>query len=177
MLSNREISRLFGLYAELLKLHSKDERLANLLSGASYRIKRFAEPILQLNRTDLSTQFKPDVIKVLDELRTSANINDLEELIQLTPAGLFEMMRIRGLGGKKLSVLWHAAKIDSIDALLEACKTNQLTGIPGFGVKTQQNILNAIEAERSSRDRFHYATVADDADMLVPIADFAHRVR
>ena len=167
MLSNREISRLFGLYAELLKLHSKDERLANLLSGASYRIKRFAEPILQLNRTDLSTQFKPDVIKVLDELRTSANINDLEELIQLTPAGLFEMMRIRGLGGKKLSVLWHAAKIDTIDALLEACKTNQLTGIPGFGIKTQQNILNAIEAERSSRDRFHYATVADDADMLV----------
>jgi len=39
MPSNREISKLFTLYAELLLLHNEDERLAALLSGAAYRLK------------------------------------------------------------------------------------------------------------------------------------------
>src|SRR5207302_5975505 len=88
---------------------------------------------------------------------------------QLTPPGLFEMMRIRGLGGKKLSVLWRVAKIDTVAALLEACKKNGLSQIPGFGLKTQQNIIAAIESDRSNRDRFHYASVADDAIALVDL--------
>jgi DNA polymerase (family 10) len=77
------------------------------------------------------------------------------------------MMRIKGLGGKKLSVLWHVAKIDTLESLLEACKQNKLSRIPGFGVKTQQNIVQAIESYTEHKDRFHYAFVADGAAMLV----------
>ncbi len=167
MISNREISRLFSLYAELLLLHNKGEGLANLLSGASYRVRRIDEPVLELKKDQLSKLFRPELMPIFEELRKVGTINDLDELVQLTPSGLFEMMRIRGLGGKKLSVLWGIAKIDTVDALLDACKKNQLTSIPGFGVKTQQNIIKAIEAERSNRDRFHYASVADDANALV----------
>ena len=167
MASNREISRLFNLYAELLLLHNKNEGLAKLLSGAAYRLRNIDEEILQLKKAELSSQFRPEIINILQELKTSGTINDLDELIQLTPSGLFELMRIRGLGGKKLSVLWTVAKIDTVDALLQACKKNELSKIPGFGVKTQQNIINAIEADRSNQDRFHYATIADEADALV----------
>ena len=39
MPSNREISKLFNLYAELLLLHKKDARLSALLSGAAYRLR------------------------------------------------------------------------------------------------------------------------------------------
>jgi len=45
MISNGEISRLFSLYAELLLLHRKDERLAVLLSGAVYRIRNLGDSI------------------------------------------------------------------------------------------------------------------------------------
>ena len=167
MISNREISRLFGLYAELLLLHNKNEGLANLLSGASYRIRRIDEPVLEIKKDELSKLFRSELMPVFEELRKAGTINDLDELVQLTPSGLFEMMRIRGLGGKKLSVLWRIAKIDTVDALLDACKKNKLTGIPGFGIKTEQNIIRAIEADRSNRERFHYASVADDANTLV----------
>jgi len=77
------------------------------------------------------------------------------------------MMRIKGLGGKKLSALWKTAKIDSIDALLEACKKGTISKIPGFGIKTQENILKAIESYHSNENYFHYASVADSADALV----------
>lgn len=169
MVSNREVSRLFNLYAELLLLHNKNEGLANLLSSASYRLRRINEELLELSKAQLSKIVRPELVSILEELRKTGTINDLDELIQLTPPGLFEMMRIRGLGGKKLSVLWRIAKIDNVDALLEACKKNELSEIPGFGLKTQENIIQSIEAERSNRDRFHYATVADDASTLVQI--------
>src|SRR6185436_5571197 len=111
--------------------------------------------------------FHPKIAHLIIELSEGGTVEELDELIQLTPPGLFEMMRIKGLGGKKLSVLWHVAKIDTLDALLEACKENKLSKIPGFGVKTQQNILNAVESYTGNKDRFHYAFVADGAAMLV----------
>ena len=122
MASNREISRRFNLYGELLLLHEKNERLAALLNGASYRIRNFEIDIASLVKKQLAESFRPEIVKIIAELSTTGTIEDLDELIQLTPLGLFEMMRIKGLGGKKLSVLWKKTKIDSIDALLEACK-------------------------------------------------------
>src|SRR4051794_20462472 len=120
MMSNREISRLFNLYAELLLLHNKNEGLSKVLSGAAYRLRDIDEQVFALSKADLATYFRPDIILILEELKNSGTIDDLDELIQLTPAGLFDMMRIRGLGGKKLAVIWHAGKIDTVEALLEA---------------------------------------------------------
>src|SRR5690242_17540429 len=139
-MSNREISRLLNLYAELLLLHQKDERFSALLSGAAYRLRNISEDVIKLNKQELSNLFRTQVISVIEELQNTQTIEALDELIQLTPQGLFEMMRIKGLGGKKLSALWKTAKIDSIDALLEACKKGTISKIPGFGIKTQENI-------------------------------------
>lgn len=159
MLSNREIARQFNLFAELLLLHGKDERLADYLSGTAYRLRNAGDEENIFLRPEINSSYK--------EIRQNGNIEALDELIQLTPPGLFEMMRIRGLGGKKLSVLWKKAKIDTIEALLEACKKDKLLKIPGFGAKTQSNIINAIESYDSSKDRFHYADLADAAILLV----------
>jgi DNA polymerase (family 10) len=167
MPSNREISRLFSLYAELLLLHRKDERLSALLSGAAYRLRNMNDEVLTLDKKQLTELFKPEIINILLHLKEAHTIEALDELIQLTPQGLFELMRIKGLGGKKLSALWHTAKIDSMDALLDACKTETVSKISGFGTKTQENIIKAIEAYRSNEHRFHYASVADGADALV----------
>src|SRR5215212_1573500 len=124
--SNREISRLFSLYAELLLLHDTDGRLAALLSGASYRLRNIPETIIELEKIELSKLFRPEIAKLIIELKSTGTIESLENLIQLTPQGLFEMMRIKGLGGKKLSILWKVAEIDSLDTLLEACKRNEV---------------------------------------------------
>src|ERR1044072_1628542 len=129
-MSNREISRLFSLYAELLLLHQKDERLAALLSGAAYRLRNITEDVTELDKEALSKLFRPELIIIIKELKATQTIQALDELIQLTPQGLFEMMRIKGLGGKKLSTLWKTAKIDSMEALLKACKTDEVSKIP-----------------------------------------------
>lgn len=150
-------------------MHEKNERLSKLLSGAAYRLRNMSDEVVTLPRNELSKLFRTEICEIIGELKDSTTIEALDELIQLTPPGLFEMMRIRGLGGKKLSALWRTAKIDSVDALLEAARKNELSKIPGFGIKTQQNIIKSIESYTSNKDRFHYASVADMAAMLVAV--------
>lgn len=167
MASNSEIGRVFSLFAELLLLHGEDEGLAALLSGASYRVRKLASPVNEIPGAELTKLFRPEIRKLFREIGTSGSIAALDELVQLTPPGLFEMMRIKGLGGKKLSVLWKKAKIDSLDKLLRKAKAGELSQIPGFGEKTQSNIITAIESYRDNLNRFHYASVADTADSVV----------
>lgn len=169
MKSNADIARLFNLYAELLLLHGQDEKLSHLLSGAAYRIRRIEESLTEFLRPELVKLFRPQVADLIDELKNTDTIETLDELVQLTPSGLFDMMRIKGLGGKKLSILWKTAKLDNIEDLLKACKAGELSSIKGFGAKTQSNIINAIENLNAGTDRFHFADVADVADDLVAV--------
>jgi DNA polymerase (family 10) len=167
MPANRELSRLLNLYAELLQLHQQNERLAALLTGAAYRIRNVEEPVTQMPEAELTNSFRPEIVSIIKELTTQGSIADLEELVQLTPPGLFDMMRVKGLGGKKLAVLWKKAKIDSLETLLHKAKAGEIASIKGFGAKTQANIINAIENLNASGTRFHYADVADAAEALV----------
>jgi DNA polymerase (family X) len=166
MLSNREIRRLLSLYAELLQLHGKNECLSHILSGAAFHISRLGEELALLSTKELQAELRPEIVSVVLELKTKGTIETLDELIQLTPAGLFDMMRIRGLGGKKLHALWHIGKIDNINDLLAVCKAGTLN-VPGFGQKSQQNIIKAIETLNEQKTLFHYASVADSGDRLV----------
>jgi DNA polymerase (family X) len=165
--ANSAISRLFSLYAELLQLHGTGEKLSSKLSSAAFRIRKFSAEVTEMPKAELATQFPPEIIQLIRQLGKKGTIDELDELIQLTPPGLFDMMRIRGLGGKKLSVLWKTTGIDSIEQLLQAAKKNDLSKIPGFGKKTEENIIKAIESLHSNENLFHYASVADTAHQLV----------
>ena len=158
---------MLGLYAELLLLHGQDGKLAGCLSSAAYYTRRVSGEIMRFSKAEIVKTFRPPIAKILTELQLTGTIEALDELIQLTPAGLFEMMRIKGLGGKKLSVIWHTAKIDTIEGLLKACQKNELSTLPGFGAKTENNIIKAIESYTSHKDHFRYGSIADIGDRLV----------
>ena len=155
------------MYAELLLLHGTDHGLASKLSSAAFRLRRYPTDVTAMPRAELTAQFQPEIVRLIEQLSKKGTIDDLDELIQLTPPGLFDMMRIRGLGGKKLSVLWKTAGIDNMEQLLQAAKNNELSTIPGFGKKTQDNIITAIESLHKHEHFFHYASVADSAIELV----------
>lgn len=143
--------------------------MAGWLNGAAYTSRRISNDIIEFSNEELAKWFRPQIIKVILELKKTGTIEALDELIQLTPSGLFEMMRIKGLGGKKLAVIWTKAKIDTLEDLLKACKANKISKLPGFGKKTEENIIHSIENYNDDKDRFHFAFVSDDANELVSI--------
>ncbi|WP_153733525.1 DNA polymerase/3'-5' exonuclease PolX [Sporosarcina obsidiansis] len=90
------------------------------------------------------------VITDLMETGTSEVLKELEEQV---PKGLIPLLNIPGLGGKKIAKLREALGIDSVEALREACEKNEVSKVPGFGKKTEENIVREIDllAERSGK--------------------------
>src|SRR5678816_3858420 len=89
MLSNKEIRRILSLYAELLRVHQMEEKLADTLSSAAYYIRRVKQTIMALDRREITKLFKSPIAKLIIELQTKSTIESLDELIQLTPCLLY----------------------------------------------------------------------------------------
>ena len=96
------------------------------------------------------------------ELVTTGRLKYYEDLRSTFPAGLMELLRIPGFGPKKAKRLFDELGIGSIDALEKACQEDRLSGLEGFGAKSQQKILEGIQQIRqfSGRHLFHVAAQA-----------------
>jgi DNA polymerase (family 10) len=77
-------------------------------------------------------------------LVTTGSLPFLDELRAKTPPGLLQMLRIQGLGPKKVKALHDQLKISTLDDLAQACHDGRVAKLPGFGAKTQQKILEGI---------------------------------
>jgi DNA polymerase (family 10) len=133
MISNKEIRRLLNLYAELLELHRKDARLAKIAFGS-----RLLYPSRPAGTYVTGQSHDDQIIPATSHpviYRATENRNDCKagRTYSTHTGGLFELMRIKGLGGKKLSVIWHTLKIDTMEGLLKACLKNKLSKVPGIG--------------------------------------------
>lgn len=85
----------------------------------------------------------------IGELATTGRLGYYEELKAATPPGLVAMLEVPGLGPKKVKALYEELKIETIEELERACKAGKVAGLPGFGEKTQTNILEGIERRRA----------------------------
>ena len=92
-------------------------------------------------------------------LATTGRLPYLETLRAAIPPGLLEMMRLPGLGPKKIKALHDSLEIDTIEKLRAACESGEVAKLKGFGDKTQQRILDGIKflGQVGNRVRFDLA--------------------
>ncbi|MBI2082411.1 MAG: DNA polymerase/3'-5' exonuclease PolX [Deltaproteobacteria bacterium] len=95
-------------------------------------------------------------------LVTTGKLKYFEELKKKVPAGLLEMIRIPGLGPKKVKALYDQLKIDTIAKLKEGCEKGKIRSLEGFGEKTEKKILDGIQHLKvyAERRRYDEALVA-----------------
>ena len=90
---------------------------------------------------------------VIEDLINVGESSLLVELQSTVPSGLLPMLKIPGLGGKKIAKLYKELQIDSIEALKEACETNKVQALAGFAAKTEVKLLAEIENLQSKPER------------------------
>jgi DNA polymerase (family X) len=88
------------------------------------------------------------------ELATTDRSTYYEVLKQQTPAGLLEMLAIPGMGPKKVKAIYDHLGIATVGELEYACHENRLVDLPGFGRKSQENILKAVERLKQHRGQY-----------------------
>lgn len=91
-------------------------------------------------------------------LVTTGELPEYEELRRKTPPSLIALLRVPGLGPKKIQVLHDQLHIASLPDLRIAAETNQIAGLKGFGAKTQQKILEGLAFVESVGDRVLLST-------------------
>ena len=79
----------------------------------------------------------------IEEFLKTGRMKEFENLIKKIPRGVEEMMHVPGLGPKKVMVLYKKLKIKSLSELKKAVKSGKLRKHPGFGIKSEQDILRA----------------------------------
>lgn len=90
---------------------------------------------------------------VILELMESGKSSVLEELEAAVPKGLVPLMKLPGLGGKKLAKLYQELNIVDAESLKAACEEGRVQTLAGFGAKTEEKILKELANFGSRSER------------------------
>ncbi|GAB3270154.1 helix-hairpin-helix domain-containing protein [Larkinella harenae] len=145
-MSNTEIVEMLELTAKLLELHDGDAFKIRTFQAAAFNLDKTSEELTQLSFPELVKipgVGKSVAGKILQIVETG-RLQDLDELLAQTPEGVLEMFRIKGIGAKKIRVIWQELEIDNLRDLRLACEKGEIAKIKGFGEKTQQAILDSL---------------------------------
>ena len=159
MMNTEDIADALEITAKLMELHNENPFKVKAISTAAYKLGK--------TRLDLNNQTVEELTKIegisksladkIIEFTTTGTSKELQDLITKTPAGVIEMLGIKGLGPKKVRLLWHELELESVTDLLYACHENRLVEIKGFGEKTQTSIIQNIEFKIKNTGWFHFA--------------------
>lgn len=168
-MNNKEISSIIGLYAKLAELHGENSFKTKSYSNAAFQINKYPEQVSTFDEADFLRipGIGSGLVPKLLQLTSTGTFDQLDHYIENTPKGVLEMLRIKGLGAKKLLVVWKEMGIENIGELLYACKENRLKDTKGFGVKTQESIQQQIEFMYANADKFHYAVAHEEANIIL----------
>jgi len=103
----------------------------------------------------------------LHELASTGKLEYYENLRAEFPETLFELFKIQGLGPKKIKALYDKLSVDSVTRLKEVCESGTISELAGFGKKTADKILEAIEFRESNADRFRLGDVVTPVEEIL----------
>lgn len=158
-MTNKEVGKYFKLLGKLMEIHGENSFKIRSYQNASFTLDRLPQPVADLSPEELA-QVKGFGQAIVDKITTILQTGELPLLntyLEKTPEGVIEMLQIKGIGGKKIGVIWRDLGITSLGELLYACNENRIAQLKGFGPKTQENIIQAIEYLSANRDKFLYA--------------------
>ncbi|MBT0811933.1 DNA polymerase/3'-5' exonuclease PolX [Litoribacter ruber] len=162
-MDNKSIIKKLKLTIQLMELHEENPFKIRSYQSAVNTIDRGEISLVELDQDELQkiNGIGKSIAEVIRSLIKSGTFPLLEELLSNTPEGLLEVMQLKGLGPKKIKTLWKELGITSTHELMEACQSGQVAGLKGFGQKTQDTIIAALEFQASNVGKFLYAEIEE----------------
>ena len=168
-MTNVDIAAVFDQIADLLEYQGDNVFRVRAYRNAARMIGNLVESLATIRSdprrslTDLEG-IGADLAAKIGELLESGRLGMLDDLQKKVPAVAFELMRVPGLGPKKVKALVDQLRLKSLDDLEAACKDGRVQEIKGFGAKTQAAILDNIAFAKSPE---HNRFLWQEADAIV----------
>ena len=156
-----------------MELYGENSFKTRAYTNAYLAIRKWPEPISDMEIDAIYNI--PGIGKAISvkirELLDTGEIQAMEQYKDKTPLGIQEILTIKGLGPKKVKVIWESLGIESVGELLYAINENRLVDVKGFGAKTQENLKNQLNYHVDSRGKLHYANA------LILVNEFLQRIK
>ncbi len=147
MIDKAEIAKILDDCGTLLALKGENDFRCRAYHNASRAIEQYEGDFVgKVQRGELGhiPGIGETLTAKIKEIVDTGKLEFLDNLKAELPAGLVEMLKIGGLGPKKIAVLHQTLKISSVAELQKACEAGTIAGLKGFGEKTQAKILEGI---------------------------------
>jgi len=103
----------------------------------------------------------------IHELASTGKLKYYENLRADFPDGIFELFEVQGLGAKKIKALHEELDVGNIADLKRVCESGEVSELAGFGAKSVEKILAAIEFRESNASLFRMGMVAGEAELVL----------
>lgn len=170
-MENTNVSQIFEELASLLELGGHNAYALRAYRNFADTVRGLEEPLEAIwargGARELPGVGKTIAAKI-DELFRTGTLQALENARREVPPTLLDLLRVPGLGTKRIRALWHGLDITSLAELQYACRENRLVKLPGFGDKTQARVLEAVNFLLSSAD---FVVLGRALDIAAEITD------
>src|SRR5712692_7106463 len=158
-MDNKQIARVLRETAQLLEIdgaiigrYRSYEKAAELIDG-------LPESVEQLVKEPEKLKELPGIgdrmVEHLQEIVKTGDYALRKKLLKKYPATILDLLQLQSLGPKKVAFLWSNFKAGTVADVEKLAKEGKLRDLPGFGEKSEQNILKAVEVFKKSSGRFH----------------------
>ena len=169
-MDNKQIARILRETAQLLEIdgaiigrYRSYEKAAELIDG-------LPQPVEQLVATPEKLLELPGIgqgmVEHLTEIVKTSDYSLRKKLLKKYPDTILDLLSLQSLGPKKVALLWKTFKTATVADVEKLAKDGKLRDLAGFGEKSEQNILKAVEVFRKSTGRFQLNTGEDAAQAI-----------
>jgi DNA polymerase (family 10) len=168
---NAEIAAIFDEIADLLEIESANPFRIRAYRNAARTIQGLGADLkVLLDQGEDLTQIPAigkDLAAKIKEIIDSGSCAALRKLHKRVPPALSDLLRIPGLGPKRVGALYKALGIRTRKQLQSALQQQRIRNLPGFGEKTEARILEVLQADLQKKRHFQLATAAGYAESLI----------
>jgi DNA polymerase (family 10) len=158
MSKNTELANLLFEFADVLEMKGVDWK-PKAYRRAARSVEAISEPIESLYKKGGEKALKElpgvgeHIAKKIEEFLKTGRIKEYESERKSLPKNLESLLHVRGLGPKKVMLLYKKKGIGSVGELQKAAKSGKLRGLAGFGEKSEEEILRNIEILKEGQQR------------------------
>jgi DNA polymerase (family 10) len=167
---NADIAAVFEEIADLLEIQGANPFRIRAYRNAARVVGELSQEISRLLEKGEDLTELPgigdDLAGKIKEIAGSGHCSLLDRLHTELPPAITELLKIPGLGPKRVKALYHDLDVQTLEQLYRAARDGKIRDLPGFGEKTENNILQAIEVHANQTQRFKLAIAAQYAEAL-----------
>lgn len=168
---NNDIVKNFNKVADLLEIKGANPFRVRAYRNAARTIGSLAKNVADLIAegkalTDFSGIGK-DLAEKIKEIVDTGKLSQLTALEKVLPPGLQDLLRIPGLGPKKVKALYETLDIGDLSSLKKAAQEQKIRKLEGFGVKTEASILEEIKRRSWGKARTQWVVAEEIARAYV----------